>query len=203
MRRCGRAEHAWRHGLSEHDAARGYRQRVRQQHCQTGDSQRATRECAKPPPERERDDRRSGRRREPEKDLDSGTTGTLTAPAGQRHRQREQPEHRQKHTCKLVPTEAAPAQTCGGVGEDADPARRDTLNERERCERKRTDVERKAAAFEREAEQPAAICQERFDRVKRAPKRKSGQSGGGIVLTQVPTFVSPVAASARKSATAV
>jgi len=132
------------------------------------------RECAEPPPEREHDGRRSGRRREPEKDLGRRATGTLTAPTRQRHRQREQPEHRQEHTPKLVATEAAAAQTCGGVGEDPDPARGDALDERERCERKCGDVEREAAALEREPEQPAAVRQERFDRVKRSPKRKSG-----------------------------
>jgi len=84
-----------------------------------------------------------------------------------------------------VATEPAAAQTSGSVGEDPDPARRDALNEGERCERKRCDVEREAAAFEREADQPAAIRQERSDRVKRSPQRESGQSGGGIVLTQI------------------
>ena len=81
--------------------------------------------------------------------------------------------------------EAQPPHPSGDEGEDADSARGDALDERERCERERSDVEREATAFERESSQPAAICQQRADRVQRSPKGKGGQRGRGVVFTQV------------------
>jgi len=144
------------------------------------------RECAEPPPERKRDDGGSGCRSEPQNDLEGRATGALTGTAArQRHRQREQTEHRHEYADKLVAAETTPSHPSRDEGEDADPSRGDALNEGQRRERKRGDVEREAAGLEREAGHPTAIGQERLHGVKRPPKRKSGQSGCGIVLAQV------------------
>ena len=70
-------------------------------------------------------------------------------------------------------------------GEDPDPARGHALDERERRQRQRDDVEREAGAFEREAEEPTAIGEQRLHRVQRPPKRKRGQRGRGVVLEEV------------------
>ena len=47
------------------------------------------------------------------------------------------------------------------------------------------DVEREAAALEREAEEPAAIAEQRPRRVQRPPQRQCRQSGGRVVLAQI------------------
>ena len=72
-----------------------------------------------------------------------------------------------------IPERAAP-QTGGDVGEHPDPARPDALDERERRQRERHDVEREAGALEPEADQPAPVAEQRLRRMKRSSKRKSG-----------------------------
>jgi hypothetical protein len=84
-----------------------------------------------------------------------------------------------------VTAEAATAQACGDKSEDADSACGDALDERERSKRKRCDVQREADALECEAEQPAAIPQQRCSRVQRSSQREGRQRGRGIVLSEV------------------
>jgi hypothetical protein len=84
-----------------------------------------------------------------------------------------------------VATEAPAAHPGGGVGEDTDAARSDALDEGQRRQRERDDIERKAAALQREAEQSAAVRQQYVRGMERAPQRESGQRGSRVVLAQV------------------
>ena len=135
--------------------------------------------------ERQRDDRRGRRRAEPEQDLARRAARALAAAADQRDGEREQPEHRDPHACELGSPELPVAHPGRDEGEDPDPARGHALDERERRQRQRGDVERKAGALEREAEQPAAVGEQHVHRVQRPPKRKRGQRGRGVVLAEV------------------
>ena len=66
----------------------------------------------------------------------------------------------------------------GGTGGDA-------LHDRERGQRQGRHIERKAPRLHPEAKQPASISEQQVQRLQRTTQRKSRESCGGIVLTQV------------------
>ena len=71
-------------------------------------------------------------------------------------------------------------------GEDADPACGAGLDERQRRERERRDVETPAADAREEAGEPAAVPEELQERVQRPPQRQRRQRRRVLVLQRVP-----------------
>ena len=141
-------------------------------------------ERAEGAPEQERDDRRCGRRGKPEHDRSArAAVPSSVPPASDTASGAARTSTRRRPRARVCP--AATAEACRDEREDADPARGDALDECERSERERGDVEGEAGALEGKAEEPAAISQQRRRRVKRSPQRQRRQRGGGIVLAQV------------------
>src|SRR5256885_16683152 len=56
---------------------------------------------------------------------------------------------------------------------------------KERRQRERRRIEEEATALHHEAEQPAAVAEQKPDRVQRATHRQHGKGSGGLVLAQV------------------
>ena len=135
--------------------------------------------------ERDRDGGGPGGRSEPHRDQDPVGARPVLGAARQRDPEQREPADRDDDSESLPGAE-------GGVGrlgdeerEDADPARRDRLDERERRERDRRHVEDEARRLGAEADQPPPVAEQQPERAKRRPGGERRELRGRRVLGEV------------------
>ena len=107
------------------------------------------------------------------------------AALGERNREQEEAERRDRRPACLATRQAAVADSSGHVGEYAYSTGCDALDDRKGGERQGRRVEGKAARLHREAQQPAPVRDQEVQRLQRPTQRESREGCGGIVLTQV------------------
>jgi hypothetical protein len=134
--------------------------------------------------ERERPGRRA-RNDEPEDDRADRGLAAGAVLARERGAEEHEPNQRSAHAGELARLRTPSRRAPGEQREEADPACGGGLDERERRELERGDVEHPAADPDEEAGEPAAVDEEDDERVDRPPERELREPHRRLVLGEV------------------
>ena len=131
-------------------------------------------------PDREADD--DERDEEPRGDGDPRARALLLEPPARETERKTRPRTARPTPIHSRRGSGAPSLALGEHGEEREPAGRDGLNERERRQPKRDDVERPADDADQECDSPAAVPEEQSERAPGMPERQPRQLRGDRVL---------------------
>ena len=133
----------------------------------------------------DRDECGDGRRPDPETDAQVAGPAALTVTAGQRDAEQDQSGDGNHHSEPFVPRERHVRDARDQQRQDADPARRRRLDDRQRRKREREHEERPADRLDRKAEYPSPAPEQVPQRRQRRPDRQRWKLADGAVLEQV------------------